>query len=143
VAVQLVGNHVDSTVNNPNEAIAHWRAGKLRPLCVFDSKKLAYTDKIAGDMSWNSIATCKSQGLDIEYLMLRGIFMTPGASKDQVDYYLGLFQKVRATPEWKKLMSDGAFNQSFMTGADYTKWVAGEEKRHEELMKAAGFLAKK
>ena len=25
-------------VNNPNEAIAHWRAGKLRPLCVFDSQ---------------------------------------------------------------------------------------------------------
>jgi putative tricarboxylic transport membrane protein len=49
---------------------------------------------------------------------------------------------VRETPEWKKLMSDGAFNQSFMTGPDYVKWVAGEEKRHEELMKAADFLAK-
>jgi putative tricarboxylic transport membrane protein len=143
VAVQLVGNHVDSSVNNPNEAIAHWRAGKLKPLCVFDSKKLAYTDKIAGDMSWNSIDTCKSQGLDIEYLMLRGIFMTPGASKDQLDYYLGLFEKVRGTPEWKKLMSDGAFNQTTMSGPDYVKWVATEEKRHEELMAAAGWLAKK
>jgi hypothetical protein len=29
-----------------------------------------------------------------------------------------------------------------MTGPDYVKWVANEEKRHEELMKAAGFLAK-
>jgi hypothetical protein len=27
VAVQLVGNHVDSTVNNPIEAVAQWRAG--------------------------------------------------------------------------------------------------------------------
>ena len=62
VAVQLVGNHVDSTVNNPNEAIAHWRAGKLRPLCVFDGKQLDYKDKIAGDMSWNDIPTCKSAG---------------------------------------------------------------------------------
>jgi putative tricarboxylic transport membrane protein len=140
VAVQLVGNHVDSTVNNPNEAVAHWRADKVRPLCVFDSKKLEYNEKIAGDLSWNSIPTCKSAGLDIEYLMLRGIFMTPGATKDQVDYYVGLFQKVRQTEEWKKLMADGAFNQTFMTGADYTKWVATEEKRHEELMKAAGWL---
>jgi putative tricarboxylic transport membrane protein len=143
VAVQLVGNHVDSTVNNPNEALAHWRAGKVRPLCVFDDKKLVYTDKLAGDMSWNDIATCKSQGLDIEYLMLRGIFTTPGASKDVVDYYIGLFQKVRETPEWKKLMSDGAFNQTFMTGKPYVDWVAKEEKRHEELMKDAGFLAQK
>ena len=62
VAVQLVGNHVDSTVNNPIEAVAHWRAGKLRPLCVFDSKKLDYHDKIAGDLAWDDIPTCKSNG---------------------------------------------------------------------------------
>ena len=142
VAVQLVGNHVNSTVNNPIEAVSQWRGGKLRPLCVFDSKPLDYKDKIAGDLSWNSIPTCKSQGLDIEYLMLRGVFMTPGATKDQVDYYIELFKKVRETPEWKKLMADGAFNQTFMTGPDYVKWVSGEEKRHEDLMKAAGFLAK-
>ncbi len=143
VAVQLVGNHVDSTVNNPIEAVAQWRGGQLRPLCVFDSKPLDYDEKIAGDLAWNSIATCKSQGLDIEYLMLRGIFMTPGATADQVNYYVELFKKVRETPEWKKLMADGAFNQSFMTGADYVKWVTAEEKRHEELMKDAGFLASK
>jgi len=142
VAVQLVGNHVDSTVNNPIEAVAQWRGGQLRPLCVFDSKPVDYNDKIAGELSWSSIPTCKSQGLDIEYLMLRGIFMTPGATQDQVDYYVELFKKVRETPEWKKLMADGAFNQSFMTGPDYVKWVAGEEKRHEELMKDAGLLAK-
>jgi putative tricarboxylic transport membrane protein len=59
-----------------------------------------------------------------------------------VNYYIELFKKVRATPEWQKLMSDGAFNTTFMTGADYTKWVANEEKRHRELMAAAGFLAK-
>src|SRR4029078_10688186 len=45
VPVQLVGHQVDSTVNNPIEAVAHWRAGKLRPLCVFDSKKLDYKEK--------------------------------------------------------------------------------------------------
>ena len=30
VAVQLVGKHIDSTVNNPIEAVAQWRAGQLR-----------------------------------------------------------------------------------------------------------------
>ena len=36
-----------STVNNPIEAVAQWRGGKLRPLCVFDGKPMAYDDKIA------------------------------------------------------------------------------------------------
>jgi putative tricarboxylic transport membrane protein len=141
VAVQLVGNHVDSTVNNPNEAVAQWRGGQLRPLCVFDSKPLGYTEKIAKDMAWSDIPTCKSQGLNMDYVMLRGIFMTPGATPDQVAFYVDLFKKVRETPEWQDLMKNGAFNQEFMTGDAFAKWVDTEEKRHRELMKEAGFLA--
>jgi putative tricarboxylic transport membrane protein len=141
VAVQLVGKHVDSTVNNPIEAVAQWKAGQLRPLCVFDSKPLPYTEKIAGSMSWSDIPTCKSQGIDVEYLMLRGIFTTPGATADQVAYYIDLMKKVRDTPEWKTLMNEGAFNQTFMTGADFAKWLSGEETRHRQLMQEAGFLA--
>jgi len=141
VAVQLVGKHVNSTVNNPIEAVAQWRAGQLKPLCVFDAQNLPVKDKVAGDMSWADIPTCKSQGLDIEYLMLRGIFMTPGATPDQIAFYVDLLKKVRETPEWKQLMQDGAFNQTFMSGPDYAKWVEKEEVRHRDLMKEAGFLA--
>jgi tripartite-type tricarboxylate transporter receptor subunit TctC len=141
VAVQLVGKHVDSTVNNPIEAVAQWRAGALRPLCVFDSKPLPGKEKIAGDMAWADIPTCKSQGLDIEYLMLRGIFMPAAVPTEAVLYYVGLLKKVRETPEWRQLMTEGAFNQTTMSGADYAKWVETEEKRHRDLMKEAGFLA--
>ena len=141
VAVQLVGNHVDSTVNNPIEAVAQWRGGKLRPLCVFDAQKMTYDEQIADGKSWKDIPTCKSEGLDMEYLMLRGIFMSPKATKDQVEYYIELFKKVRATPEWQEFMKSGAFNTTFLTGADYAKWVEVEEKRHQVLMKDAGFLA--
>ena len=141
VAVQLVGKHIDSTVNNPIEAVAQWRAGTLRPLCVFDGKPLPVTDKIAGDKSWADIPTCKSQGLDIEYLMLRGIFMPSGVPKEAVAYYVDLLKKVRDTPEWAQLMHDGAFNQTTMSGAEYASWVGKEEQRHRDLMKEAGFLA--
>ena len=40
-------------------------------------------------------------------------------------------------------MKEGAYNQTFMTGDDYAKWVDNEAKRHEALMKDAGFLAAK
>jgi putative tricarboxylic transport membrane protein len=128
-------------VNNPIEAVAQWRANSVRPLCVFDGKPLPYTEKVANNTAWGDIPTCKSQGLDVEYLMLRGIFTVPGATKDQVDYYVDVLKKVRETPEWKTLMNEGAFNTTFMTGADYAKWVETEDKRHQALMKEAGFLA--
>ncbi|MGE0743656.1 MAG: Bug family tripartite tricarboxylate transporter substrate binding protein [Rhodospirillales bacterium] len=142
VAVQLVGKHIDSSVNNPIEAVSHWRAGKVRPLCVFDGKRLPVADKITDTAAWSDIPTCKESGLDVEYLMLRGVFMPGGVTKDQVAFYVDLFGKVRATPEWAQLMKDGAFNTTFMTGDAYAKWVENEEKRHRELMQEAGFLAK-
>ncbi len=142
VAVQLVGKHVDSTVNNPIEAVAHWRAGKLRPLCVFDTKRMPYKEKVA-EKSWGDIPTCKEQGLDVDYLMLRGIFMPGGASREQVQYYVDLLKKVQQTPEWKQLMEQGAFNTTSLEGKAYADWLTREEARHRELMKEAKFLAGK
>jgi tripartite-type tricarboxylate transporter receptor subunit TctC len=141
VATQLVGKHVDSTVNNPIEAVAHWRAGRLRPLCVFDAKRMPYKNKVTETMSWNDIPTCKEAGVPSEYVMLRGIFMPAGVKQEHVDYYVALFKKLRDTPEWKKFMEDGAFNQTFMTGKEYAAWVAQAENLHRDLMKEAGFLA--
>jgi putative tricarboxylic transport membrane protein len=141
VAVQLVGGHVNSTVNNPIEAVAHWRSGDLRPLCVFDSERLAYTEKMTDTMSWADIPTCKESGIDVEYLMLRGIFMPAGVEQEHVDFYIDLFEKVRETPEWQDFMAKGAFNASFMTGEEYESWLSEAEELHRNLMTEAGFLA--
>jgi putative tricarboxylic transport membrane protein len=143
VATQLVGKHVDSTVNNPIEAVAQWRAGKLRALCVFDGNRMPYKNKVTDTQSWYDIPTCKEAGIPMEYLMLRGIFMPSGVSPDVVSFYVELFRKVRATAEWTKFMEDGAFNQTFMAGKEYMDWVAKAEALHRELMQDAGFLAAK
>jgi tripartite-type tricarboxylate transporter receptor subunit TctC len=142
VAVQLVGNHVTSTVNNPIEAESHWRAGKLRALCVFDKERLPYPTKLSHGMSWQDIPTCASAGLPAEYVMLRGIFMPPKVSKEQLDFYVDLLAKVRATPDWKEFMEKGAFRQTAMSGNDYFDWLAKNEQMHRELMTKAGFIAK-
>jgi tripartite-type tricarboxylate transporter receptor subunit TctC len=142
VAVQLVGNHVTSTVNNPIEAESHWRAGKLRALCVFDKDRLPYPTKLSNGLSWQDIPTCASAGLEAEYVMLRGIFMPPKVSKDQVAFYVDLLGKVRATPDWKEFMEKGAFRQTAMSGDAYFDWLGRAEQMHRELMTKAGFIAK-
>lgn len=142
VAVQLVGGHVDSTVNNPVEAVAQWRAGKLRPLCVFDDTRMPYKTKVTDTMSWNDIPTCKESGVPTDYVMLRGIFMAGGVTPEQVKYYDDLMTKVRATAEWKEFMERGAFNTTSLSGADFRKWVESNEALHRTLMTEAGFMAK-
>lgn len=143
VAVQLVGKHIDSSVNNPIEAVAQWRGGQLRPLCVLDDERMPYKTKVTTDMSWNDIPSCRQSGLDVDYLMLRGIFMAPGVRPEQVAYYVDLLKKVQATAEWKEFLERGAFNTTSLEGDAFRTWLTKEEQRHRDLMTEAGFLAKK
>jgi tripartite-type tricarboxylate transporter receptor subunit TctC len=142
VAVQLVGKHIDSSVNNPIEAVSQWRAGALRPLCVFDDQRMPYKEKVTDKMSWGDIPTCKESGIPTDYVMLRGIFMAPGVTPDQVAFYNDLMKKVRETPDWKEFMEKGAFNTTALTGPEFVKWLTDAEARHKQLMTEAGFIAK-
>src|SRR5256714_5025202 len=58
-ATQLVGNHTQANVNNPSENLEVWRAGQVRPLCVFDKERIQYKNKVTDKQSWNDIPTCK------------------------------------------------------------------------------------
>jgi tripartite-type tricarboxylate transporter receptor subunit TctC len=50
---------------------------------------------------------------------------------------------VRETPDWKEFSEKAAFNQSFMSGPEYVKWLEAAEAKHKTLMEKAGFMAKK
>lgn len=136
VCVNLVGKHVDSTVNNPIECVSHWKAGRVRPLAVFDAAHIP-------DPDWKDIPTAKEAlGVDIQYLMLRGIFGAPDMPKEAVDWYVGFLKKVYETPEFKDYMHKGALKPAFATGAEYVKWVEGAETLHRDLMSKGGLLKK-
>ena len=141
VARALAAGEVDMTVNNPIEAEALWRQGKLRPLCVFDGKPLDYPAKLAGGRGWADLPTCMSVGIPAQYLMLRGIFTTPGATPEQVAFYTDLLDKLRATPDWKDFMARGAFKQTAMTGPAFADWLDKEARYHNVLMREARLKA--
>jgi tripartite-type tricarboxylate transporter receptor subunit TctC len=136
VCVSLVGKQVDSTVNNPIECVSHWKAGRVRPLAVFDTERIPVHD-------WKDIPTIKdATGADIHYLMLRGIFGAPGMPKEVVDWYADLLKKVSETPEWRKYMDDGALKPAFATGAEYVAWLTEAEGLHRDLMTKGGLIKK-
>ena len=142
VSTQLVGKHIDSNTNNPSESIAQWRAGQVRALCVFDNQRLAYQAKVTDKLAWSDIPTCKEQGLDVQYTMLRGIFMPSGVTPEQAKYYVDVMQKVVATPEWKEYLEKNALKPEFVSGAPFVEFLGKDEARHAEIMKTAGFMAK-
>ena len=136
VCVELVGKHVDSTVNNPSECVSHWRAGKVRPLAVIDHERIPLPE-------WDKIPTLKeATGVDISYLMLRGIFAPPKISKDVQEGYVELFKKVTETSDWKDYLTKYALKGSFLSGVDYVKWLDQKEAATKDLMEKGGMLKK-
>ncbi len=136
VCVNLVGKHVDSTVNNPIECVSHWKAGRVRPLAVFDSARIPVPE-------WKDIPTVKEAlGVDVHYLMLRGIFGPPNMPKDVVDWYVAFLKKVYDTPDFQKYLTEGALKPAFAAGAEYVKWVEENEQLHKDLMAKGGLLKK-
>ena len=136
VCVNLVGKHVDSTVNNPIECVSHWKAGRVRPLAVFDTARIAVPD-------WKDIPTVKEAvGADISYLMLRGIFGAPDMPKEALEWYQGLLKKVYDTSEFQDYLKQGALKPAWETGAPFTKWLGEADQLHRDLMTKGGLLKK-
>jgi putative tricarboxylic transport membrane protein len=134
VCVNLVGKHIDSTVNNPIECAGHWKANRVRPLAVFDAERLAAK-------GWGDIPTVKEAlGANIEYLMLRGIFGAPKMPAEAVAFYQGMLRKVYDSPEFKEYLESGALKPSWQTGPEFVKWLEGAEGLHKGLMAKGGLL---
>jgi putative tricarboxylic transport membrane protein len=137
VAVQLVGKHVNSSVNNPAEAVSQWKAGKLKPLATIDHERINLP-------LWKDIPTMKeSSGVDMAYLMLRGIFTAPGVTKEQQEFYVNMMKKVTETSEWKKYIEDMGLKSAFLTGPDFVKWLEEKETVTKDLMAKGNLLKKK
>ena len=141
-ATQLVGNHTAANVNNPSENLEVWRAGQVRALCVFDKERIEYKAKVTSTMSWNDIPTCKEEGLDIQYLMLRAMFLPGKVTAEQTAFYVDLSKKVSQTAEYKDYMEKQALKPIFLAGRDMLNFLEQDDTLNKELMTEAGFVAK-
>ena len=137
VCVNLVGKHVDSTVNNPHRVREPLEGGRVRPLAVFDTERIPAAE-------WKDIPTVKEAlGADINYLMLRGIFGAPGHAQGRGRVvHQGLLKKVYETPEFKEYLEEGALKPAFATGRGVRQVAGGGRAAPPDLMAKGGLLKK-
>ena len=98
--------------------------------------------KVTATQSWNDIPTCKEEGLDVQYLMLRAMFLPGKVTPEQQAFYVDLFQKVTQTPEYKDYMEKQALKPIFLTGKDMLQFLEEDDALNTSLMTRAGFVAK-
>ena len=130
VAKNLVGKHIDSTVNNPAEQNEFMRAGETKPLVQFTDERMeAFPD----------VPTAKEQGVDIVYYMQRSINGPPGMSEEARQFYIDLFKQLYESEEWQKYCQDEGLNcEEWVAGDDLAQFHETQLKRHAELIEEVG-----
>lgn len=133
VAKNLIGKHIDSTVNNPSEQLGFFEAGQSRPLVAFTPDRLP---------QFPDVPTSAEVGHDdLVYFMQRSINAPPGMSAEAQAYYIDLFKKVFDSAEWQDFCaSDGIFCDEWLGGADLAAYHQTEKAKHSDLLKGMGLI---
>lgn len=130
VAKNLVGNQIDSTVNNPSEQMEFWRAKNTKPIVQFNGERTE---------PFMDVPTAKELGVDIEYYMQRSISGPAGMDPEAIAWYQNLFKELFNSEEWQSYCkSDGLTCDKWISGDELADFHKAQLKRHEELIAAVG-----
>ena len=130
VAKNLIGHHIDSTVNNPAEQIEFMRAGESKPMVQFTDERMA---------AFPDVPTAKELGYDLVYYMQRSINGPPGMSKEAQDWYINLFHTLYESDEWQKYCADeGLSCDEWVADGDLAKFHETQLERHKKLIEKVG-----
>jgi tripartite-type tricarboxylate transporter receptor subunit TctC len=128
VAKNLIGNHIDSTVNNPSEQLGFWESGKSRPLAALTPERIPL---------FPDVPTFGELGHpDMVYFMQRSVVAPGGIDADVQKYYTDLFKKVYESAEWKDYCKKQALQCAWLAGGDLKSYFDKERAKHAELLKA-------
>ena len=128
VAKNLVGGHIDSSVNNPSEALGFYQAGRLRPIAAFTPDRIT---------AFPDTPTMTELGHDLVYAMQRSFVAPKGMDPAAVAYYVAMFEQLNASQEWQTYTEEKALNADFLTGDDLQAYFLEEREKHAALLSAS------
>ncbi len=131
VAKDLAGEQIDSSVNNPSEALGFYESGDVIPLVAFTDERLPM---------FPDVPTLKETGSDFSYFMQRSVVGAPGMSDEALAYYTDLFNKVYESADWQEYKSSKSLMGDFMAGDDLTSYWTTQRDRHQSILKSSGAI---
>ncbi|MCG8626214.1 MAG: tripartite tricarboxylate transporter substrate binding protein [Proteobacteria bacterium] len=131
VAKDVAGKQIDSSVNNPSEALGFYESGDMVPLVAFTDERLPL---------FPDVPTLREKGGDFSYFMQRSVVGAPGMSRAAQEYYTGLFTKVYNSADWQKYKKDKSLMGDFISGRTLMSYWRSQRDRHETILRASGAI---
>jgi len=129
VARNLVGGHIDSSVNNPSEALGFYQANKVRPIAAFTPERIEV---------FPDTPTMGELGHDLVYWMQRSFVAPKDMAPEAVAYYTSMFEKLSQSEEWQTYTKEKALMADFLTGDELQAYFLEERNKHADLLNSMG-----
>jgi len=126
----LMGGQVAASVGVLSEWEYWIRAGKIRALCITAAERLAHID----------IPTCREAGSNVILANWRGVFGGPDLSPTDRAKAVALLDKMVASEEWKKILKQKKWLDSYISGDLFIAFIAEENQRIERVLKSIGLV---
>ena len=131
VAKDVAGKQINSSVNNPSEAIGFWQAGDMVPLVAFTNERLPM---------FPEVPTLREKGGEFSYFMQRSVVGAPGMSEEARAYYTDLFTKVYNSEDWQAYKSKKSLMGDLMSGDQLSDYWRDQRDNHEQILRSSGAI---
>ena len=124
--IAILGGHVDVTGSFAAQSTAHIKAGKLRMLAVLDYKR---------DPDFPDVPTAKEEGVDVVFLMWRGVLAPKATPRPIIDKLALAFKKMtddKTVIDMLKKFGDGP---NFLGPDEFGKLWRTEYESYKEIGK--------
>ena len=131
VAKDVAGKQINSSVNNPSEAIGFWQSGDMVPLVAFTNERLPM---------FPEVPTLREKGGEFSYFMQRSVVGAPGMSEEARAYYTELFTKVYNSEDWQAYKSKKSLMGDLMSGDQLSDYWRDQRDNHEQILRSSGAI---
>lgn len=126
----ILGSKVTAGISGYSEYEGQIKAGKLRAIGVTSPKRLPGSDT----------PTFKEQGIDLVLTNWRSVVAAPGITADQKKALADAIDKMAKSPAWAEMLKQKGWDDAYLAGAPFEKFLKDEQARVGEVLKTVGLV---
>ncbi|WP_086823267.1 tripartite tricarboxylate transporter substrate binding protein [Allokutzneria sp. NRRL B-24872] len=126
---KLLSGEVKAGISGVGEYKDLIKSGKLRAIAVSGQKRSNLIPEVK---------TLTEQGIALSYLNWRGVVARPGLSDSVKQQYVEMIRKMRDSATWQQVLKSNDWEDSFLTGEEFAKFIEQEDGTVRKALKEIG-----
>ena len=123
----ILGAQVKAGISGLSEFSEQIKSGRMRALATTGAER-----------NDPAIPTLRESGVELVQTNWRGVFAPPGIRPDARDKLVALMTELHALPAWQEVLKTRDWTDAFLTGEDFTAFLAADVTKTEAVLKEIG-----